>query len=269
MSEENEPIVRRHYASPEDAYWAFFSTYTAKNSVGRARAMRYPHVRVSARGTAMYRETREAYASGESYEGVMATGWVRSQGIVPTRLHESADKVHLAGGWTRYNAADEPILSNRVTYIITRLDGSWGIQGRFGLDTFSLAGVNSLGNPGQEGKNAEGSAAAATDVVERHLQALDARDFAGCARLNSYPVTKVGVGEVQQFEDEAALERWLAAMPQRRASTRDVRAAQTGTDGVNVAVTTAFESGQAEHALFLVGKIEGLWRIVAHSIIAS
>ena len=106
-------------------------------------------------------------------------------------------------------------------------------------------------------------------MVERYLEALDAWDFAGCARLNGYPLTQVGVGEVQQFEGKAALERWLAALPRRRTSTRDVHAAQAGSDGVNVAVTAAFESGQTEHALFLVGKREGCWRIAGRSIIAS
>ena len=140
-------------ASPEDAYWAFFEADSAKDAEAWAGVMSYPHVRVSARGTASYYETPEAYASGASWESREATGWVRSRGIEPTRLHESADKVHLAAGWTRYNAADEPILSNRVTYILTRLDGSWGIQARFGVDSFT------------EGENTDESAAAAVDVV--------------------------------------------------------------------------------------------------------
>ncbi len=255
MPEKNKAIVRRHYAAPEEAYWMFFTAFNAKDAEAWAGVMSYPHVRVPALGSPRYFETPEAYVSRSSWERMEATGWVRTQGIEPTRLHESADKVHLAGGWTRYNAADEPIISNRVAYILTRLDGSWGIQARFGVDSF------------MEGENVEDSAATATDLVERYLEALDALDFADCARLSIYPFTQVGIGEVQQFQDEAALERWLAAIPRRRTTKRDVRASQTGTDGVNVAVTATFESGQAEHALFLVAKREGRWGIAGRSVI--
>ena len=153
------------FASPEDTYWAFFEAFNAKDAEAWAGVMSYPHVRVSGRGSSRYFETPEEYASGRSWEQFEATGWVRTQGIEPTRLHESADKVHLAGGWTRYNDSDEPILSNRVTYILTRLDGSWGIQARFGVDSFT------------ESENTEESATAAVDVVERHLEALDAEEL--------------------------------------------------------------------------------------------
>ena len=115
-----------NYASPEDAYWTFFKTFNAKDAEKWAGVMSYPHLRVSARGTARYFETPEAYSSGASWERIEAIGWVRTGGIEPTRLHESADKVHLAGGRTRYNASDQPILSNRVSYILTRLVGHTG-----------------------------------------------------------------------------------------------------------------------------------------------
>ena len=91
--------------------------------------MSYPHTRVSARGSARYYQTPRDYAEGASWEAIEATGWVRTRGVEPVRLHESADKVHLAAGWTRYDAEDEPILSNRVTYILTRVEGILGHPG--------------------------------------------------------------------------------------------------------------------------------------------
>ena len=125
------------YANPEDAYWAFFEAFNAKDRDGWADVMSYPHTRVSARGSVRYYQTPRDYAEGASWEAIEATGWVRTRGIEPVRLHESADKVHLAAGWIRYDAEDEPILSNRVTYILTRVEGSWGIQARFGTDSFN------------------------------------------------------------------------------------------------------------------------------------
>ena len=158
------------FALPEDAYWQFFRADSAQDAEGWAAVMSYPHVRVSARGRSTYFETPESYASNASWTEREATGWVRSRGIEPVRLHASANKIHLAGGWTRFNIDDEPILSNRVTYVLTRLEGSWGIQARFGVDSFD------------ESKSYETAAAAAVSVVERFHAALGRNDFEALCR---------------------------------------------------------------------------------------
>ena len=128
-----------HYDTPEDAYFAFFERFSAEDAAGWAACMSYPHVRVAppregvdARTTARYYPTPEDYAAAADWTPFKAAGWVRTQGVEPVRLHESDDMVHLLGGWTRYNKDDEPIVSNRVTYLLTRLDTGWGIQARFG-----------------------------------------------------------------------------------------------------------------------------------------
>ena len=134
-----------HYATPEDAYWAFFENFNANDADGSAGVMSYPHVRVSPpRAGATPRTASRVFPTAADYaalapttfERIRATGWVRTDGIEPERVHTSEDRVHLAGGWTRYNAEGEPILTNRVTYVMTRLDAGWGIQARFGIDTW-------------------------------------------------------------------------------------------------------------------------------------
>ena len=244
------------FSSPEDAYWEFFRADRAKDAERWADVMSYPHVRVAApTGSACF-ETSEDYASNASWEAREATGWVLSRGIQPVRLHESADKVHLAGGWTRYNIDDEPILSNRVTYVLTRLDGRWGIQARFGVDSFD------------ENENYETAADAAVEVVERFHSALGAGDFEACARLCGDPLTEVGIGEVRQFEDASAARKRFAAMADRNHAT-EIRAVQTGSSGVVVSVTASGETGGTAHSVFLVGNREDQWRIVGISPIAD
>ena len=250
------------YAKPEDAYWAFFEAFNAKSREGWADVMSYPHTRVSARGSARYFETPKEYADGASWETIEATGWVRTRGIEPERVHESDDKVHLAAGWTRYDAQDRPILSNRVTYILTLVDGSWGIQARFGTDFYS-----------EDEALLRESAQAAEDVVRRLLDALMAGDVAGAAALCALPFTEVGVGEVRRLESASALEERLreahrgAAMAE--AAVEDVRAAQVGTAGVNVAVTLRAGSDRLSHGLYLAAKGEDGWRVSAHSRVSG
>ncbi len=241
------------FASPENAYWEFFRADRAKDAEWWADVMSYPHVRVAApTGSACF-ETPEAYASNASWEAREATGWVLSRGVEPVRLHESADKVHLAGGWTRYNIDDEPILSNRVTYVLTRLDGRWGIQARFGTDSFD------------ENENYETTAATAVSVVERFHAALGSGDFEACAGLCHYPLTEVGIGEVRQLE-EAAARRRFATMTDRT-EAKEIGAAQAGSRGVVVSVTASGQTGQTVNSVFLVGSREEQWLIAGISTI--
>ena len=238
------------FAAPEDAYREFFRADSAQQAEAWAAVMSYPHVRVSARGNTAYYETPEAYASGASWTAREATGWVRSVGADTVRLHESADKVHLAGGWTRYNAQDEPILRNRVTYILTRVAGSWGIQARFGTDSFT------------EGEHYD--ATPATELVGEYLQALARRDFRSSARLCRYPFTEVGIGRVDICPDAVELETAVAMFRAPKA-VREIGAAQSGSDGVVVAASWDDENGDAVAAVFVVGRAEGRWQIAGRS----
>ncbi len=241
------------FASPENAYWEFFRADRAKDAEWWADVMSYPHVRVAAPTGSAYFETPEAYASNASWEAREATGWVLSRGVEPVRLHESADKVHLAGGWTRYDIDDEPILSNRVTYVLTRLDGRWGIQARFGTDSFD------------ENENYETAAATAVSVVERFHAALASGDFEACAGLCHYPLTEVGIGEVRQLEEATARRRFATMTDGTEA--REIGAAQAGSRGVVVSVTASGQTGKTVNSVYLVGSREEQWLIAGISAI--
>ena len=240
----------KSFAAPEDAYREFFRADSAQQAEAWAAVMSYPHVRVSARGNTAYYETPEAYAAGASWTAREATGWVRSVGVDTVRLHESADKVHLAGGWTRYNAQDEPILRNRVTYVLTRVEGSWGIQARFGTDSFT------------EGERYD--TAPAIDLVGEYLQAMARRDFATSARSCRYPFIEVGIGRVDTYRDAAELENGLATFAAPKA-VREIGAAQSGSDGVVVAASWDDVNGDEMEAVFVVGRPEGRWQIAGRS----
>ena len=244
------------FSSPEDAYWEFFRADRAKDAERWAEVMSYPHVRVAAPTGTAYFETPEAYASNASWGAREATGWVLSRGAEPVRLHESPDKVHLAGGWTRYDINNEPILSNRVTYVLTRLGDRWGIQARFGVDSFD------------ENESYGDATAAAVGVVERFHAALASGEFEACANLCSYPLTEVGIGEVAQFEDAAAARARFAEMTDRNEAS-ETSAAQAGSHGVVVSVTASGQHGRSVKSVFLVGNREEQWRIAGISAITD
>ena len=243
-------MARTILATPEEAYFEFFRADSAKDAQAWAAVMSYPHVRVSAVGRVAYYETAQEYAARASWEAREATGWVRSRGIEPVRLQESDDKVHLAGGWTRFNAADEPILRNRVTYILTRVEGSWGIQARFGTDSFA------------QGESFD--ATAAVSAVQRHLQDFVKGDLDSVVGAFELPLVNVGVGRVVRHADAAEVRAALAAAPSPL-EVEEVSAAQTGRDGVVVAARWLAEQEIRTSAVFLVARREDRWRIVGFS----
>jgi len=126
-----------HYQSAEAAYWAFFETFNARSAAGRAGVMSYPHIRISAARVApAMQATAEEFGATASWKQVARSGWARTQPIPPRAAHSSSDKVHFAGGWTRYRADGSLISSNRLLYIATKMSDGWGIQAGFGIEGY-------------------------------------------------------------------------------------------------------------------------------------
>lgn len=248
-------MFRTRFDTPEDAYFGFFDADRSQDAAAWAAVMNYPHVRVAAAGETEYFELPRDYAEAADWTARVATGWIRTAGRQPTRLHESRDRVHLVGGWTRYNAADEPILRNRVTYIVTRPAGSWGIQARFAVGAYD----------GREDRTIAAAAAdAAVGQVRRYYDALDGNGGKACAELCRFPMIEVGVGEVARVEDGLQLARRVSG-GKPRINDLTVVAAQSGARGAIVAVTAEYASGGGERSVLVVGREAGSWRIAGIS----
>lgn len=243
------------FDTPEDAYYGFFEADKAKNADAWAAVMSYPHVRVAAAGNIDYFNTPREYADAADWTSRAAIGWVRTAGREPTRLHETHNKVHLVGGWTRFDAKNEPILWNRVTYILTRLDGSWGIQARFA--------VGSYVEPDDETVT-EAAAQTAIRHVRQYYQALGNKEADTYTGFCRFPMIKVGIGEVEVIEAKSSIRLGLEG---GRINNLDISAAQSGTDGVIVATTADYESGETQQSILVVGKVDDAWRIAGVSTI--
>ena len=251
------------YASAEEAYRAFFENFNRKDAEGWAGVMSYPHVRVAPTGGAEVQKvaagvprtparlfpTAADYAGAANWERFERTGWVRTEGIPTERIHESETMVHLAGGWSRYNAAGEAFVTNRVCYILTKLEEGWGIQARFGVDSWVAE---------EDQSAAEG---AAVELVERAIGLELEGEIASVAALCRYPLTIVGVGEVVQFgsaEELVELSQGAGARP----GTVSARVVQSGRRGVTLSVRV--ETGEVVgQRLVLVTRDEDEWKIAA------
>ena len=238
------------------AYWRFFEGWNSRTAAGWSDGLNFPHVRVSHHSEVRVVKDRAAHDATMSWDSVQATGWDHSVGAAPQVLHVSPDVVHLQGGWTRFTKSEQPILTNHVMYVITRMliDGSerWGMQARFGIDS-GAAGLS------------ETTGASAVQVVDDYLDAWNAKDFVRCAGLMHYPVMQVLPGEIRESFTADAFAARLANAGWLRINNRTLRAAQAGPDAVNVAIDMTLE--REEQAIFFVTQRDGRWGIQGRSII--
>lgn len=245
-----------HFDTPEDAYFEFYKADASQNGDAWAAVMSYPHVRVAANGKTQYFDTARDYADDADWTSRVATGWILTRGREPVRFHESPNKVHLVGRWTRYNADDDPILWNRVTYIVTKPADSWGIQARFALGTY------------HDGSDDEAAIAQAVEIatgqVRRYYEALGKNDGDTCANLCRFPLINVGVGEVTRIENSNELAQRVNERT-TSFSNLNIEVAQSGPEGVLVAVTADDASGNSEQSILVVGKVADTWQIAGIS----
>jgi hypothetical protein len=91
-------------------------------------AFNFPHVRIAGGKVAVF-ERRGDYR----LDGFLArteAGWSRSGWGERRVIHAGRDKVHLAVRFTRYGADGRPLATYPSVWIVTCVDGHWGVQAR-------------------------------------------------------------------------------------------------------------------------------------------
>lgn len=214
----------------------FIETFSSRDAAAWADSLHYPHARPSPRGPGLISPSARAYADAFSYDPILATGWVRSAWDERRVLHVSPDKAHVAGQWSRFDAGGRRILTNRVTYVVTRLGERWGIQARFGVDS-----------------REPDDAAALEPAIRAALEAL----LAG--RAAHFPVLEIDPGAVREIRDARPRGRELAAL----------ELVQAGERGVNAAVELAAAGGAVERGVVLLTRPDGGWGVQALSTLSQ
>ena len=142
-----------------------------------------------------------------------------------------------------------------MTYILTRIDGSWGIQARFGTDSF------------REGETVDASAP--LGIVGEHLDRLAAGDFEAAGSSVSHPLVDVGIGRVNRYGGHAEVVEGTGHGRRETAfgAGRPRGAGRVGRRGSWRRPGRTPTEARVQ-AVFVVGRPEGVWRIGGRSIIA-
>ena len=118
--------------SPDDVARAVAEEYVAAftdRDMDRSRAvLNYPSVRLAS-GRLMTWERPEDYAI--DWDRLAAVeGWHHSTLDDVTVVQAGTDKVHLAATFSRYKEDGTRYATHQALWVVTKLDGHWGIQCR-------------------------------------------------------------------------------------------------------------------------------------------
>ena len=108
----------------------YIDTFNIGSALDWARKLHYPHVRMAG-GNVQIGDAPEAYAA-DNDKGIMRTGCAWGKTVLDRCefIQGDDDKLHFSTRWSRYTTTGEHIITFDSFYIITKIDGSWGIQCR-------------------------------------------------------------------------------------------------------------------------------------------
>jgi hypothetical protein len=107
----------------------FMAAFSASDVDGIRACFNFPHVRFHS-GKVTTFPTPESF-NLDIFRGTAdAREWARSVWDERRVIHAGSDKVHFDTEFSRLRADGSVINSYRSIYIVTKLDGRWGIQGR-------------------------------------------------------------------------------------------------------------------------------------------
>ena len=116
-------------AAAEQALDDFMTAFNARDAAGVNDAFNFPHVRLAS-GTVTIFEKRGDFTFAGFDSRTKSDGWHHSAWDYRKIVQAGPDKVHFDVQFTRYRADGSVIGAYQSLWIVTRLDGRWGVQAR-------------------------------------------------------------------------------------------------------------------------------------------
>ena len=107
---------------------AFMEAFNRSDMAAWRRTLNYPHVRL-AEGSVVVSNTPDEYEREWDFaEFARRTGWHHSRYDRKQVVQRGPDKAHVAVRFTRFRADGSKIATYDALYVVTRVDGRWGVQ---------------------------------------------------------------------------------------------------------------------------------------------
>ena len=114
-------------AAAQERLDAFMKAFNARDVAAYEATFNFPHVRFAS-GTVTV--INPGYHTPAMFERGSLVEWDRSAWARREVIHAGADKVHIDTRFTRYRKDGSVLGAFDSIYIVTRVNGRWGIQGR-------------------------------------------------------------------------------------------------------------------------------------------
>ena len=106
----------------------FFEGFNAEDDARIHESLNFPHVRIAS-------ETVRVIEGPEHFNTPFASlkkieGWHHSKLDHANVIHAGKDKVHFDVCFSRFREDGTPYATHQAVWIVTRVDGHWGIQAR-------------------------------------------------------------------------------------------------------------------------------------------
>lgn len=220
-----------------DAVDKFINSWNARDPGLWAASLNYPHVRPSPFGAIVVAKDAAEYAARVDFDRVIETGWDHSEWDYRQVIHTSSEKIHVAGQWSRYNVQGKVIHTNPVVYIVTLVDGSWGIQSRFSADY-------------ADDDDTAGLETRAFNLIDDFGNHFNNDNVKACSELLNYPHYDIGVGQLREHMDPDQF-----TITASRITIGSLQVLQTGKQSLNAGLDFTLLDGSGSHALHAVANI--------------
>ena len=104
----------------------FTACFNACNTAGMDGQLHFPHVMLSGASRLEWRHPGQHPA--DLFDQLRASGWHHTRYESKQPVLVSQDKVHFVVSYSRCNAGDEALSQHTNLWIVTRVDGRWGIS---------------------------------------------------------------------------------------------------------------------------------------------
>ena len=111
---------------------SFMTHFNERDMKKWSETLNYPHVRFAG-GEVTVWDTKEEYSAIDIFDTLKSTGWHHSSWLSRKVILVSEKKVHISTIFQRYDENNNPLKQYQSLYIVTNLDGKWGIQARSSL----------------------------------------------------------------------------------------------------------------------------------------
>ena len=108
---------------------AFMASFSASDPEAHTATYHFPHFRL-AQGNMASVQTREDAINGHKFifKNLPSTGWYRSEWIDRKIISISDSKVHVATRFRRLREDGSEIVTAESLYVLTKVNGRWGIK---------------------------------------------------------------------------------------------------------------------------------------------